>query len=48
MSTTYSVNYDEEDTDIYAMGLAAAGGSAAIAKALVTEGGSNVAVFNYT
>ena len=46
MSTTYSVNYDEEDTDIYAMGLAAAGGSAAIAKALVTEGGSNVAGIN--
>lgn len=46
MSTTYSVNYDEEDTDIYAMGLAAAGGTAAAAKALVTEGGSNVAGIN--
>jgi hypothetical protein len=43
MSTSYSINYDEEDTDIYAMGLAAAGGTAAAAKALVTEGGSNVA-----
>ena len=34
MSTTYSVNYDEEDTDIYAMGLAAAGVSAALKKAV--------------
>jgi hypothetical protein len=43
MSTTYSVNYDEEDTDIYAMGLAAAGGSAALKKAVEQKGGSNVA-----
>ena len=43
MSTTYSINYDEEDTDVYAMGLAAAGGSAALAEAGKQKGGSNVA-----
>jgi hypothetical protein len=43
MSTTYSVNYDEEDTDIYAMGLAAAGGTAALSEAAKQKGGSNVA-----
>lgn len=43
MSTTYSVNYDEEPTDIYAMGLAAAGGTAALGKAVEQKGMSNVA-----
>jgi len=43
MSTTYSVNYDEEDMDVYAMGLAAAGGTAAFYEALKQKGGSNVA-----
>jgi len=43
MSTTYSVNYDEEDMDVYAMGLAAAGGTAALAEAGKQKGGSNVA-----
>jgi uncharacterized protein YcfJ len=43
MSTTYSINYDEEDTDIYAMGLAAIGGTASLDKALKQKGGSNVA-----
>lgn len=43
MSTTYSVNYDEEDTDVYAMGLAAYGGTAAAAEARKQKGGSNIA-----
>jgi hypothetical protein len=43
MSTTYSVNYDEEDMDVYAIGLAAAGGTAALAEAGKQKGGSNVA-----
>ena len=43
MSTTYSVNYDEEDNDVYAMGLAAAGGSAALIEAGKQKGGSNIA-----
>jgi len=43
MSTTYSVNYDEEDMDVYAMGLAAAGGTAALAEAGKQKGGSNIA-----
>lgn len=43
MSTTYSVNYEEEDTDIYAMGLAAAGGTASLKKAIEQKGMSNVA-----
>ena len=43
MSTTYSVNYDEEDMDVYAMGLAAYGGTAALAEAGKQKGGSNVA-----
>jgi hypothetical protein len=42
MTTSYSVNYDEEDTDIYAMGLAAVGGSASIAEAIKKRGFSNV------
>lgn len=42
MSTTYSINYDEEDMDIYAMGLAAAGG-ASLDKALKQKSLSNVA-----
>ena len=42
MSTTYSVNYDEENTDIYAMGLAAAGGTASLGKAIDQKGLSNV------
>jgi len=43
MSTTYSVNYDEEDMDVYAIGLAAAGGTAALAEAGKQKGGSNIA-----
>ena len=43
MSTAYSVNYDEEDNDVYAMGLAAAGGSAALAEALKQNGLSDTA-----
>jgi len=43
MSTTYSINYDEEDTDVYAMGLAAYGGTAAAAEARKQKGGSNIA-----
>lgn len=43
MSTTYSINYDEEDTDIYAMGLAAVGGTASLDKALQQKSMSNVA-----
>jgi len=42
MSTTYSMNYDEEDLDIYAMGVAAAGGTAAGIEALAQKGASNV------
>ena len=42
MSTTYSINYDEEDTDIYAIGLAGAGGSASLGKAIDQKGLSNV------
>ena len=43
MSTTYSVNYDEEDNDVYAMGLAGAGGSAALAEAIKQNGLSDTA-----
>jgi hypothetical protein len=43
MSTTYSVSYEEEDTDVYAMGLAAAGGSASLKQAAEQKGMSNVA-----
>lgn len=42
MQTTYSVNYEEESLDIYAMGLAAAGGSSAMAKAAQQKGVGNV------
>jgi len=42
MQTTYSVNYEEEDLDIYAMGLAAAGGGSAMQKAATQKGMSNV------
>jgi hypothetical protein len=43
MSTTYSVNYDDsEDLDIYAMGIAAAGGTAAFGQAAKQNGASNV------
>jgi len=43
MQTTYSINYEEEDLDIYAMGLAAAGGGSALAKAAISKGtASNV------
>ena len=44
MSTTYSVNYDEEDMDIYAIGLAAAGGTAALAEAAKQKGTLNVSL----
>jgi hypothetical protein len=43
MSTTYSVNYDEEDMDVYAMGLAGAGGTAALAEAIKQNGLSDTA-----
>jgi hypothetical protein len=43
MSTTYSINYDEEDTDVYAIGLAAIGGTASLDKALQQKSMSNVA-----
>lgn len=42
MSTTYSVNYDEEDLDIYAMGVAGAGGTAAGIEAMQQKGASNI------
>ena len=43
MQTTYSINYEEEDLDIYAMGLAAAGGGSALATAATSKGtASNV------
>lgn len=42
MSTSYSINYDEEDLDIYAMGVAAAGGSAAFVEAAQQKGASNI------
>lgn len=42
MSTTYSINYDEEDLDIYAMGVAAAGGTAAFIEAAQQKGASNI------
>jgi hypothetical protein len=42
MQTTYSVNYEEEDLDIYAMGLAAAGGGSAMSKAALQGNMSNV------
>jgi hypothetical protein len=42
MSTTYSVNYEEENLDIYALGLAALGGSAAGAKAIQQKGAMSV------
>jgi len=42
MQTTYSVNYEEEELDMYAMGLTAAGGSSALAKAATQKGVGNV------
>lgn len=42
MSTTYSVNYEEENLDIYALGLAALGGTAAGAKAIQQKGAMSV------
>lgn len=43
MSTTYSINYDDsEDLDIYAMGVAGAGGTAAGIEAMLQNGASNI------
>lgn len=42
MSTTYSMNYEEENLDVFALGLAAVGGSAAIGKAFTQNGTMNI------
>jgi len=38
MSTTYSMNYEEENLDVFALGLSAVGGSAALGKAFTQSG----------
>ena len=43
LSTNYSINYEEDSLDIYAMGLAAVGGTASLGKAIEQKGMSNVA-----